>query len=118
MKIFIPFVLIFLGNCFGRKFDQIIGGYFMKGVLDRVLVFFLCIIWGTTIAFGARELILHYNLNIILVIICYGAGFYVANIFYQDNRADIFYGEHFTDTVNWVTIIAYIITSITFYFLN
>lgn len=116
MKFLIPVFFIFLGNYIGRKIDQLIVGYFLKGTQDKFFVYFICLIWGIIIAFGARELILFYNLNIILAIICYGAGFYVSNIFYQDNRADFIYGDHFSDTVNWVTIISYVITSVTFYF--
>jgi len=117
MNFLIPVFFIFLGNYFGRKFDQLIGEYFLKGTLDKVFVYFICLIWGIIIAFGSRELILHYNLKIILAIICYGAGLYVSNIFYQDNRADFIYGDHFTEIINWITIIVYIITSILLYFM-
>ena len=88
MKILISIFLIILGNYSGRKFDKIISGYLMKGILDTVFVFILCIIWGAIIAFGVREFIIYFNLNIILIIICYGVGLYVSNVFYQDKRAD------------------------------
>lgn len=116
MKYLFPIFLILMGNYLGRKIDQLLGGYFLKGILDKVFIYFICLIWGTFISFGVREFIIYYNLNIIISIICYGTGFYIANIFYQDNRADFIYGDHFTETVNWVTIIVYVITSIIFYF--
>lgn len=116
MKHLISVLFIILGIFFFRKIDQLIGGIFLKGILDKFFIYLICIIWGTFIAFGVREFILYFNLNIILVVICYGAGLYGANIFYQDKRADIIYGYQFTDTVNWITIIVNVTTSIIFYF--
>ena len=90
----------------------------MKSIIKKGYVFFLGLLWGTAIAFGTRELFLVYNPDIVLKIICYGAGIYLSYIFYQDNKintmADVTYGANFKMTVNSVTIIANIVASISF----
>lgn len=113
----IAFIILFLlGLTIGRKIDQLLGYFFLKCIINKGYVFFLCVLWGTVIAFGIRELFLLYDPNIILKIISYGAGIYLSYIFYQDNKintmADMTYGSDFKMTVNSVTITANIVASI------
>lgn len=111
-------IFILLGLLVGRKIDLLLGKFFLQSVIKKGYVIFICLLWGIVIAFGAREFFLLYDPNIILKIICYGAGIYLSYIFYQDNKintmADVTYGANFKMTVNSVTILANIIASFAF----
>ena len=114
-------IFLLLGLMFGRKFDYLISNFFLKGTIKKGYVFFICLLWGTTIALSVRELFLHYNPNIVMKIIFYGAGFYLSNVFFQDNRinsmAELIYGKNFKSGINTVTVIANILSSIAFNFI-
>lgn len=111
-------IFILLGLTIGRKINQFLGKFFLKGIIKKGYVFFLCLVWGSTIAFGTRELFLIYDPNTFLKIVCYGAGLYLSYIFYLDNKtntmADIMYGRNFKTTVDFLTTIVTIVASIAF----
>jgi len=111
-------IFILLGLTIGRQIDQLLGNFFLKSIIKKGYVFFVCLLWGTMIAFSIKKLFLFYDPNMILKTISYGAGIYLSYIYYQDNeintRADVTYGANFKITVNLVTIIANIVASIAF----
>ncbi|HEY8658507.1 MAG TPA: hypothetical protein VIL78_05695 [Hanamia sp.] len=111
-------VFIVLGLTIGRKINQFLGKLFLKGIIKKGYVFFLCLVWGSIVAFGIRELFLIYDANIFLRIICYGGGIYISYIFYLNNKTntmgDMIYGTNFKTTVDVFTIIVNIVASIAF----
>ena len=114
-------IFVLLGLMLGRKIDQFLGKLFLKSIIKKGYVVFISLLWGVIIAFGIKELILLYDPNMFLKIVCYSAGIYLSYVFYQDSKintmAEVTYGKNITSVVNSAVIITNILCSLAFNYL-